>query len=133
MNYHRHVSATRVFQRTDGAIWQALWFWAKRRHRKKSARWIACRYWHAIGNRNWTFATPSEGEHLLVITDWVRLLYATDTKMRRHLKIQAKANPFDPEWNGYFEARMGLKRYRRTTRHSGKTVMNTGPELPGLY
>lgn len=132
VNYHRHVSATRAFERVDGAIWKALWFWAKRRHRKKSVRWVARRYWHSIGSRNWTFAASVEGRQRLMIPEWVRLHYAVETPIRRHLKIQAKANPFDPEWNGYFEARLSLKRHRRETRHSGKTVVNTGPALPGL-
>ncbi len=127
VNYHRHVTASKAFERVDWAIWESLWFWAKRRHRKRSLRWLAQRYWHAFGSRNWTFAAPLDGEG-----NWVRLHYATDTKIRRHLKIKAKANPFDPEWNRYFEERALLKRLGKSTRKSGKSVVDTGPDLPGF-
>jgi RNA-directed DNA polymerase len=90
-------------------------------------RWLAQRYWHAFGSRNWTFAASLDGEG-----DWLRLHYATDTKIRRHLKIKAKANPFDPEWNRYFEDRALLKRLGKSTRKSGKSVVDTGPDLPGF-
>lgn len=33
--YHRHVVSSKVFQRVDHAIHQALWRWAKRRHSQK--------------------------------------------------------------------------------------------------
>jgi RNA-directed DNA polymerase len=62
----------------------------------------------------------------------LRLHYATDTKIRRHLKIKARANPFDPDWNRYFEERDLLKRLGKKTRKSGKSVVSTGPDLPGF-
>ena len=33
------------------------------------------------------------------------LKYATDTDIRRFTKIQAKANPFDEDWQAYFDKR----------------------------
>ncbi len=99
VNYHRHVTASKAFERVDWAIWESLWFWAKRRHRKRSLRWLAQRYWHALGSRNWTFAARLDGDNSAGLPDWLRLHYATDTKIRRHLEIKAKANPFDPEWS----------------------------------
>jgi RNA-directed DNA polymerase len=132
VNYHRHITATRAFERVDNAIWKALWFWAKRRHRNKGRRWVASRYWHIIGSRTWAFAACLEGERRSTKVEWARLAYAVETKIRRHLKIQAKANPFDGEWNGYFEERAILKRYGLQTQKSGRTVVNTGPELSGL-
>ena len=97
VNYHRYVTASKAFERVDWAIWESLWFWAKRRHRKRSLRWLAQRYWHAFGSRNWTFAARLDGENSAGQPDWLQLHYATDTKIRRHLKIKAQANPFDPE------------------------------------
>lgn len=101
VNYHKHQVASDAFTKVDAALWQSLWHWAKRRHNKKGKRWIAKRYWHHIDNRTWTFAEPTidkKGKE-----DWVKLTYATDTKIRRHTKIKADANPFDPEWELYFE------------------------------
>jgi 5-methylcytosine-specific restriction endonuclease McrA len=33
----------------------------------------------------------------------------SDTPIRRHSKIKGDANPFDPQWEPYFEDRLGLK------------------------
>ena len=35
-----------------------------------------------------------------------RLAYATDVRIRRHLKIKSDANPFDPAWRSYFDERV---------------------------
>ena len=37
------------------------------------------------------------------------LAKASDTPIRRHTKIKGDANPFDPQWEPYFEDRLGLK------------------------
>ena len=42
---------------------------------------------------------------------WLKLVYASETKIRRHLKIRAEANPFDPRWQDYFEDRAFLKKF----------------------
>ena len=123
---------TETFERVDWAIWESLWFWARRRHRKRSWRWLAQRYWHAFGSRNWTFAARIDGDSTEGKPDWLRLHYATDTKICRHLKIKAMANTLDPAWNRYFEERDLLKRLGKKTRKSGKSVVNSGPDLPGF-
>jgi len=101
VNYHKHQVASDAFARVDALIWQALWRWARRRHSKKGHRWIASRYWRPIDNRTWTFADVSVGETGKV--KLVKLTYATDTRIRRHTKVKAEANPFDPAWELYFE------------------------------
>ena len=40
-NYHRHGASWRTFWRVDWQINQALWRWARRRHRKKTGAWVA--------------------------------------------------------------------------------------------
>ena len=37
------------------------------------------------------------------------LINATDTLYQRHIKIKGKANPFDPQWETYFEQRLDVK------------------------
>jgi RNA-directed DNA polymerase len=54
-NYHRHVSSKRTFSRVDHAIFRALWQRAKRRHPKKSRRWIKDRYFEAVAGRHGVF------------------------------------------------------------------------------
>ena len=106
VNYHRYSVASKAFSRFDYEVWQALWQWAVRRHRNKGARWVRARYFHTIGQRTWTFASKVKiADHSKV----VKLVYATDTKIKRHRKIKAKANPYDPVWETYFEERLTLR------------------------
>ena len=39
---------------------------------------------------------------------FVKLVQASDTPIRRHIKIKGEANPFDPRWEFCFEKRLGL-------------------------
>ena len=39
------------------------------------------------------------------ITIPIRLFRASQIKIKRHIKIKQDANPFDPEWEIYFERR----------------------------
>jgi RNA-directed DNA polymerase len=41
-----------------------------------------------------------------------RLAQAADTKIVRHAKIRTAANPYDPTWEDYFEARLGVQMAR---------------------
>jgi RNA-directed DNA polymerase len=103
VNYHQHVVAARTFARFDHEVWKALWQWARRRHRKKGARWVRKRYFRTVGTRTWTFACAvmTKGK-----PKTVKLAYATDTAIQRHTKVRAAANPYDPAWEPYFEARL---------------------------
>lgn len=112
VNYHRHSSASAVFRDIDHVIWETLWRWAKRRHSGKSHHWIANKYWRHIGRRVWTFAVDTGERWSDGKTRWWRLECATDTKIRRYVKIYGDANPYDPNWHGYFEQRALLKRTR---------------------
>jgi RNA-directed DNA polymerase len=82
-NYHRHIVAADTFGKLDHVAWNMLWRWAKRRHPDKGHRWIARRYWHTEGNRNWVFKTGTK-----------RLIKFSDTKIRRHPQVKLDANPF---------------------------------------
>src|SRR5262249_49607005 len=53
--YHRHASSKRTYAYVDHQIHQALWRWAKRRHRGHSARWVKRRYFCTQGSRSWRF------------------------------------------------------------------------------
>ncbi len=113
VNNQRFVVSSEVFSRVDYEIYNCLWRWAKRRHKKKGRKWIAKRYWHEIGSRKWTFAAlskNSDGDSY-----YTRLEYATDTKIIRFKKIVAEANPFDERWTEYFEEREGEKMLNSTT------------------
>ena len=106
VNYHRYSVASNAFSRFDYEVWRSLWQWAVRRHRNKGLRWVRKRYFHTINRRTWTFASEIEA---IDRPRKVKLVYATDTKIKRHRKIKADANPYDPSWEPYFEERLTLR------------------------
>jgi RNA-directed DNA polymerase len=100
--YHRHVVSKRVFQSIDHAIFQLLWRWAQRRHPRKGRRWVKARYFQTHEGRTWVFSGAVNGrEH--------RLFRASDVPIKRHIKVRAEANPFDPTWDRYFAQRLQVK------------------------
>jgi RNA-directed DNA polymerase len=82
-NYHRNIVAKETFQKLDSIIWNMLWKWAKRRHPQKGHKWIARRYWHTEGTRNWVFKTQT-----------AKLALFADTKIRRHVMVKLDNNPY---------------------------------------
>lgn len=108
-NFHRHVVAKRTFASLDRDVWRALWQWAKRRHPNKNGRWVRERYFHVSGNRSWVFGVDTGEVSPLGNPRLAELRRASDTRIKRHVKIRGDANPFDPEWETYFEERVGFK------------------------
>ena len=51
VNYHRYVVSADIFGLVDHRIFECLWRWACRRHKRKGRKWIANKYWHHIDNR----------------------------------------------------------------------------------
>ena len=109
VNNQRYVVSSKVFSTVDYEIYKCLWQWAKRRHKKKSRKWIARKYWHDIDSRQWTFSVPYKNQGTEGKPLYCKLEYATDTKIIRFKKIVAEANPFDEYWTDYFEEREGEK------------------------
>lgn len=105
--YHQGTVAKQTFSMVDHWIWWKTWRWACRRHPNKGAGWLKRKYFRASASRNWVFSAQAEDrkDRRRVQT----LAMASDTKIQRHLKIRGEANPFDPEWSGYFETRLGFK------------------------
>jgi RNA-directed DNA polymerase len=105
--YHRHASSKRTFAYVDHQIHQALWRWARRRHRGKSARWVKRRYFCEQQGRSWVFCgelCTRKGEPYRVA-----LMKAADVRIERHVLIRHEANPYDPEWEPYYEERLQAK------------------------
>lgn len=110
-NYHRHAAAKETFKRVDHEIWRALWQWAKRRHPKKSRAWAKNRYFPALGTRAWVFAARTRQRTPEGLPIWKRLVTASDTPIRRHIKLRKDANPFDPQWKPYFTGRAFYQKF----------------------
>ncbi len=88
-NYYRSGVATDTFAILDHLMWQKLWSWAKRRHPNKGKKWVVNKYFHTIGKTKWMFATKKDGQ-----IDQV-LIKHTDTKIKRHVKIQTGKSFYD--------------------------------------
>ncbi len=88
-NYFRGSVASETFLGLDNLMWQKLWSWSKRRHPTKGKRWIAGKYFHTIGKRKWCFATKKDGEIDQVLNKY------SDTKIKRHVKVQAGRSFYD--------------------------------------
>jgi len=110
-NYHRHVVSAKIFSKIDADIFKSLWRWCIRRHPNKSKRWIKCKYFGSLGNRNWVFQGQEKRKELK--SDYHYLCYASRVSIKRHLKIQGAANPYDRQWVNYF-----LERGKQKTRIS---------------
>ncbi len=118
-NYHQHCAAKETFNRVDHEIWRALWRWARRRHPKKSRDWVKKHCFPALSNRAWTFAAKTEKQTPDGNPVWLRLVYAGETRIRRHVKIRRDANPFDPQWQDYFAERAFHKKFGITRQQAG--------------
>jgi len=105
-NYYKHSSASEIFRKADYLIFKKLWQWSLRRHPKKSKYWIANRYFRKFQNRNWCFTAELDKNS---VNDKIRLKKLYDTKITNFVKIRSEANPFDPEWEEYFDSRNTYK------------------------
>jgi RNA-directed DNA polymerase len=106
-DYHRHICSKQTYSKTDHAIFKKLWYWANRRHKNKGKPWIKDKYFKSIAHRNWVFSGTIEkpnGE-----MQAVHLRSAAYTPIKRHIKVKGDANPYDPEWEIYFERRLDWK------------------------
>ncbi|MCE3239001.1 MAG: ltrA 3 [Gammaproteobacteria bacterium] len=102
-NYYRHVCAKDTFTYVDHNIYQALWRWAVRRHPNKSATWIKDKYYRTEGNQRWVFYDKVKDKQGQIAN--LDLIKASKTPIKRHIKIQAEATPFNPAYHDYFDER----------------------------
>lgn len=86
--------------------------WVLKRHARKGKRWVVNKYFTTLGGDHWRFHCVIKDK-----TGKKKPLYlknASDTKIRRHVKIKSSATPFNPLYKEYFEQREE-KRIRRKT------------------
>jgi RNA-directed DNA polymerase len=105
--YHRHASSKRTFAYVDHQTHQALWRWATRRHRGKAAQWVKRRYFGTQGGRSGRLT--GELQTRKGASYRVELMKAAAVRIERHVLIQHEANPYDPAWEEYYEARLQVK------------------------
>jgi RNA-directed DNA polymerase len=102
-NYHRHACSKKTFNLLDRILWRNIWNWARRRHNNLSYRKIVSLLFMSIGNRKWQFfGNFDDGKTILLrMFGYFRIL--------RHKLINGNANPFDPDWNDYFNKRLRIR------------------------
>ena len=102
-NYYRYGASTEAFHNCDYHIFNATRKWALRRHPKKKRTWVNDRYWHNLRGRKWTFAVVYKGRkgH----EDYLALKRLADVHYTEYKQIKGDANPFDPEYDLYFQKR----------------------------
>jgi hypothetical protein len=57
------------------------------------------KYYHPSGSRQWVFYGEIEGRD--GAAKEIELFKASSIPIKRHTKIKAEANPYDPEWEPY--------------------------------
>jgi len=106
-NYHRHVVASEAFSRIDTYVFEQLRSMVSKRHPNKSKKWLKKKYWTAAEGKQ-TFAVIAK------IKKGVRRVYQVvricSIGIKRHIKIKAAANPYDPEYASYFWQRRNRKK-----------------------
>ena len=109
--YHRHIVAKESFSKLRHEIFKILWRWSKRRHPNKGSNWVKNKYFKLIRGDAWRFAcVPNKtkpGEESITY----KLVDPTKLPIKRHVKILSEANPYDKQWDSYFEKRWGHKMY----------------------
>jgi RNA-directed DNA polymerase len=102
-NDHRHVVSAQTFSRIDWEVNGMLWRWARRRHQKRSCRWLLQRYWRVHPDVSRFTAVWKEKNQKRYT---LRLFRLRELPIRRHCKIRSAANPYSAQWQDYFAKRV---------------------------
>ena len=102
--YHRYAASKRTFSLVDQEIFRMIRRWCHRRHPTKSWKWLKKRYFRHEGHRHWIFHGTLPDKEGKGIT--ISLMEAGRVTVRRFVKIQSAANPYDPVWEPYLEERL---------------------------
>jgi len=105
--FHRSSASKETFNYVDHEIFYHLKRWMLRRHPGKRRSWCYRRYFTRIGGRGYVLESAyldRRGK-----PHPIRLVNASDIPIKRHIKVKAAANPYDPTWEPYFEERLALQ------------------------
>jgi RNA-directed DNA polymerase len=108
-NYHRHVVSSEIFCSVDTYVFEQLWRMLRKRHPRKSKRWLFKEYW-----------TNTERKHIFAVKSMTckgilktyQVLRVASIGIKRHIKIKAAANPYDTAFSEYFWQRRNNKASR---------------------
>lgn len=112
VNYYRSFVSSKVFSMIDYQIYISLMKWACKRHRRKGKQWIVRHYFTTVGHNNWRFFCSVKDKNGKKKPIYLRL--ASNTKIRRHIKVKKDATPFNPLYKDYFKQREDRRKRRHT-------------------
>jgi hypothetical protein len=92
-----------VHSKTADLLWERGRF-----DHKTGAGWYEYKLFRTVGARHWVFGTETDKVLSTGKRELLTLYDIVGTPIRRHHKIKGAANPFDPQWERYFEERLGF-------------------------
>ena len=104
-NYHRHVVSSEAFSRIDTYVSEQLWRMLRKRHPRKSKKWLVKKYW-ANTERKYIFAVKARKG----LEKVYQVVKAGAIGIKKHIKIKAAANPYLPEFSRYYWKRRNKKK-----------------------
>jgi RNA-directed DNA polymerase len=105
-NYHRHVVSSETFSRIDTYVFEQLWRMLRKRHPRKSKKWLFMKYWKASGKKHIFAVLAKTKKNSKRVYQVIR---TCSIGIRRHIKIIAAANPYAPDYTRYFRQRRNKK------------------------
>lgn len=120
-NHYRRAVSKEVFAYVSHQVWQMLWRWCLRRHRKKSKYWVRNKYFGSPKTKSWRFQAHTD--------DGALYLYdVSSTRIERHIKVRGDASPDNPDLRDYWHARIEECRtyYRSPKQVTVKALLNAG-------
>ena len=96
-NDHRHVIGTETCAKLDSCVGRRWYRWAKHRPPEQTGRWITPRSLPHQRGASWRCTDPTSGQQIIRGQEAV--------KPQRPIKIKGDANPFEPQWEAYFQHR----------------------------
>ena len=109
--YHRHVVSSEAFSLIDTVVFEQLWRMIRKRHRKKTAKWLIRNYWSYSKGRKWIFTVKCKIKKSKESRVY-RVIRLSMVGIKRYVKIKAAANPYDPSHAGYLAKRRNCKESR---------------------
>lgn len=98
-NYFRPGASKKAYQTLDDHLWQHLYKWARRRHPRKSRKWVTARYFGPYNPHRrdrWVYGDQETGAYLHQYA-W--------TKIVRHVPVIGRHSPDDPALTQYWADR----------------------------
>ncbi len=125
-NYYTYQNSKETFSKLDYLIYERLWRWACRRSRmKKTAGWIADRYWLTIGKTKWNFAYESEEGRITKLPH-----YRETQASKTYVKVKGDASPYNGDDN-YWSQRLGNK-YKTLDPQKARIINHTSGKMYGM-